>query len=293
MEKRICKTCGKEYEKNYKYSETQWAFSKFCSYACNAKNKKIRADNKIQPKKICEFCGKEYIRNRTLSPHQWDSRRFCSNYCGINSRRKHKDARAKDLFHRRKRGILPQGSPALKAKIAKLTALAMQRPDVQEKIRAPRESLSLERRMQISNTNKGKMPKNLGYTNCNHYPNVKRGYYDINGTTMYFRSGWEANYALYLDFLIDHNEIVKWEYEPDTFMFEQIKLGTRSYTPDFKVFNKDGTIEYHEVKGHMNSKSKTKLKRMKKYYPKVVLKLIDSSEYNLLKKQIGKLCNFY
>lgn len=125
------------------------------------------------------------------------------------------------------------------------------------------------------------------------YQNIQRGEYDINGTTIYFRSKWEANYALFLDFLIDHKEIVKWEFEPDTFIFEKIKFGTRSYTPDFKIFNNNGTIEYHEVKGYMDSRSKTKLKRMAKYYPKIIIKLIDQSEYKLLQKQIGKICNFY
>ncbi len=125
------------------------------------------------------------------------------------------------------------------------------------------------------------------------FANVQRGEYDINGTTIYFRSKWEANYALYLDFLVDHKEILKWEYEPDTFMFDAIKLGTRSYTPDFKVFAFDGTFVYHEVKGYMDSKSKTKLKRMKKYHPKATVILVDKDEYALLKKQVGRLCKFY
>jgi hypothetical protein len=123
--------------------------------------------------------------------------------------------------------------------------------------------------------------------------NVQRGYYNINGTEMYFRSKWEANYALFLDFLVDHKEIIKWEFEPVTFVFEKIQFGTRSYTPDFKVFNKDGSVEYHEIKGYMDSKSKTKLKRMKRYYPKISIKLIDQEEYAMLKRQIGKICNFY
>lgn len=179
------------------------------------------------------------------------------------------------------------------AKISASTKLAMQRVEVQEKIRAPRNALTLEHRMLLSNKLAGKMPANLGYTSPGKYPNVQRGHYDINGTTMYFRSKWEANYALYLDFLVDHKQIQKWEYEPDTFMFEQIKLGTRSYTPDFKVFNNDGSHEYHEVKGYMDSKSKTKLRRFAKYYPNERLVLIDSSMYGLLQKQAGKLCKFY
>jgi hypothetical protein len=241
-----------------------------------------------------EVCKKDYPMNKAYSNVQWKKSEFCSNYCSQSIRKKYKNANERNVAIRRRKGQSEWGSKEHREKVSYLTKLAMQRPEVQEKIRQPREAFSLERRMQMSNARAGKMPKNM-MTNNNFgcFQNIQRGEYDINGTTMYFRSKWEANYALYLDFLIDHKQIVKWEFEPDTFVFEKIKFGTRSYTPDFKVFNNNGTIEYHEVKGYMDSKSKTKLKRIKKYYPKIVVKLIDSQEYALLKKQIGKLCNFY
>lgn len=249
---------------------------------------------KDKNKKVCKGCGNEYLRNGKYSATQWAFSKYCGYKCVANATRKHKDAKAKDLFHRRKNGALPRSSPEANKKIAYYTKLAMQRVEVQEKIRQPKGSPTLEARINMSNAKAGIMPKNMYYGGGSHnFANVQRGEYDINGTTLYFRSKWEANYALYLDFLIDHNEIVKWEFEPDTFMFEKIKLGTRSYTPDFKVFLKDGSFEYHEVKGYMDSKSKTKLKRMKKYYPKIVVRLVDQSEYKLLVKQLGKLCKFY
>lgn len=293
---KICVVCGKKYEKNYKYSATQWSFSKFCSYGCGAKDKQNKASQKERQKKQCAFCGEMFIRSCNLSPLQWASRRFCSPKCFGASKRKYKDAKAKDLHFRRKNGALKRGSPEANERISYYTKLAMYRPEVQEKIRQPRGSLTLETRIKLSNAHAGIMPKNMYYGNSNNYgkfANVQRGEYDINGTTIFFRSKWEANYALYLDFLIDHKEIVKWEFEPDTFLFDQVKIGTRSYTPDFKVFLNDGTYVYHEVKGYMDSKSKTKLKRMKKYYPNEKVVLIDSSEYLLLKKQIGSLCKFY
>lgn len=182
---------------------------------------------------------------------------------------------------------------ALKKKISEATKLAMYRVDVQEKIRQPREKFSLERRIQMSNERAGKMPKNLMHIDNKKYGNIQRGYYDINGTTIYFRSKWEANYALYLDFLIDHKQIYKWEFEPDTFVFEQIKLGTRSYTPDFKVFANKDTYEYHEVKGYMDSRSKTKLKRFAKYYPDEKLVLVDREPYMEILKKLGAVCKFY
>ena len=135
----------------------------------------------------------------------------------------------------------------------------------------------------------GKMGKlNTGYARG------LQGTYNINGKRkIFFRSSWEANYALYLDFLIKNGEIKSWEFEKDTFWFEKIKRGVRSYKPDFKVItNKDAT-EYHEVKGWMDAKSKTKLKRMAKYYPKIKMILIDASVYKDIKKKLGKALNFF
>jgi len=142
----------------------------------------------------------------------------------------------------------------------------------------------------------GIMPKNLNYPLTNkHKPfgNIKRGYYNINGIEIFFRSKMEANYALYLDFLIKQKQIKKWEYEPDVFIFSKIKFGTRSYRPDFKVYNLDETISYHETKGYMDTRSKTKIKRMAKYYPNVKLIIIGSPVYNDLKKKLGKMLKFY
>ena len=124
------------------------------------------------------------------------------------------------------------------------------------------------------------------------YSRGRMGTYDINGKKIFFRSLWEVNYALYLDYLIKIKQIESWEYEAEVFVFEKIKFGTRSYKPDFKVFTKKG-VEYHEVKGWMDAKSKTKLKRMAKYYPKIKIILIEGDTYNDLKNKLGKLLKFY
>ena len=104
---------------------------------------------------------------------------------------------------------------------------------------------------------------------------------DLGG--MFFRSSWEANYARYLNFLVEKNEISGWEYEKDTFDFP-VKRGSKYYTPDFKVFKTDGSHEYHEVKGWMDSKSKTKIKRMGRYYPNETLIIIGKKEYREIEK---------
>lgn len=106
---------------------------------------------------------------------------------------------------------------------------------------------------------------------------------------IYVRSTWEANYARYLKWLEEKGEISGWRYEPETFWFESIKRGTRSYTPDFRVDLLSGAVEYHEVKGWNHPKGATALRRMAKYHPKIKIVLIDTKRYRALERSVGKL----
>jgi hypothetical protein len=103
---------------------------------------------------------------------------------------------------------------------------------------------------------------------------------DLDGR--YFRSSWEANYARYLNWLKKSGKVASWEFEPKTFIFEAIQRGTRAYTPDFRVVLPDGQVEWHEVKGWMDDKSKTRLARMAKYYPEEKIVLRDSKFFRWL-----------
>lgn len=98
---------------------------------------------------------------------------------------------------------------------------------------------------------------------------------------IYFRSSWEANIARYYNYLG-----IKWEYEPKTFVFKNITRGSVSYTPDFYIPEEDKWIE---VKGWMDSKSKTKLRRFKDQYPEEYSKLvlIQEKEYNSIKRKLS------
>lgn len=117
----------------------------------------------------------------------------------------------------------------------------------------------------------------------------KSAWREIGGRKRYFRSRWEANYARYLNWLEQLGEIKLWEHEPETFWFEKVRRGTRSYLPDFRVTEKSGAIVYHEVKGWMDDRSKTKLKRMKKYHPTVRLVLIQAREYHAISAKVSRL----
>ena len=99
---------------------------------------------------------------------------------------------------------------------------------------------------------------------------------DFGGKKIYYRSLWERNYARFLEYQKQSEMIKDWEHEPQTFWFEEIKRGVRSYLPDFKVIQLDGTHYWVEVKGFYDSKSLTKIKRFRKYYPSESLIIIDA-----------------
>lgn len=108
----------------------------------------------------------------------------------------------------------------------------------------------------------------------------------ISGKEYYFRSIWESNYGRYLDLLKRAGHIKSWEHEPDTFWFEEIKRGVRSYLPDFKVITDNDIVIYHEVKGFYDAKSLTKIKRFRKYYPDFRLLIIDKNWFNANSKNL-------
>ena len=120
-----------------------------------------------------------------------------------------------------------------------------------------------------------------------HNVSWKGGWREIGGIPKYYRSRWEANYARYLEWLKVIGEIADWEHEPKTFWFEGIKRGVMSFLIDFRITENNGDIIYHEVKGWMDDRSKTKIKRMAKYHPDVKLIVIDAKCYKCLAKKMG------
>ena len=109
---------------------------------------------------------------------------------------------------------------------------------------------------------------------------------DLDG--VYFRSAWEANYARYLNFLIKQQCLYKWEYETCEFEFP-VKRGRRFYLPDFKIWERRNSEPYFvEIKGYMDQVSRTKLKRMKKYYPEIRVDLVQAKQYYEIKKKLSK-----
>ena len=103
---------------------------------------------------------------------------------------------------------------------------------------------------------------------------------------VHYRSKWERNVARYLNELVRRGLLVRVTFEEETMWFPAVSRGVRSYTPDFKCTRPDGTFYYVEVKGWMDPKSKTKLKRAKLYYPDREIQVVNAATYN-------KLCKAY
>lgn len=99
------------------------------------------------------------------------------------------------------------------------------------------------------------------------------------------RSESEYIYALWLNERKKDGTIVSWEYEPKEFLFPEITRGCVGYIPDFKVWISPYEYEWHEVKGWLDQKSRTKIKRFKKYYPEEFekMKLIEEDFIKYLK----------
>lgn len=80
------------------------------------------------------------------------------------------------------------------------------------------------------------------------------------------RSSWENNFCLYLD----HMKI-EYLYEPRTFYFPE-RTGASSYVPDYRL-NYKGKEVWVEVKGRIDSKDRTKMRRLRDHYPEIFEKM--------------------
>lgn len=127
----------------------------------------------------------------------------------------------------------------------------------------------------------------------------RQAYETTDGKTYYTRSGWEHNYCAYLDWLKAQGQIQDWAYEPlPRYEFivgkgKNARALSLGYLPDFKVVNNDGhRIPWYLVELKGRPQGMMKLKRMKRFYPKVVIELVDRKAYLELKRKIGKMLHW-
>jgi len=248
--------------------------------------KEIASKHNLKVKKICEVCKKIYLCHNFRKK----TSRFCSKECFYKALKiglifnKGYIRKVKRIEYKCKEcGIIKTITPS-QYKFYKNAGsfCSLKCKNKNQKYRK-----------NMANTFLGRIPIQIRVGHgTNRHVKVLNGKYLIGNKNIYFRSKWEANYALYLEFLKKNKSIKNWSFEKDVFIFEKIKFGTRSYRPDFKIFNNNGTFEYHEVKGWMDKKSATKLNRMRIYYPTIKIVLIQQNEYREIMKY-KNLLKFY
>ena len=114
------------------------------------------------------------------------------------------------------------------------------------------------------------------------YSHVQRGWRIIDGKRIYFDSKAESNYYRYLSFLKSNHEILDFKYHPPVFDFsEWIKFGIRRYEIDFWIKERNGIEKWIEIKNtdnleKMDSGSRTRIKRLKKYYPQIHFEIVTT-----------------
>lgn len=105
---------------------------------------------------------------------------------------------------------------------------------------------------------------------------AKAGWAVVGEQRLYFRSQRERRHAEMLELQRRAGTIASWEHEPHRFWFDGVRAGVTSYLPDFRVVYPDGRVEYHEVKGWMDPRSITALRRMQRYHPDVRIVLFGA-----------------
>lgn len=117
------------------------------------------------------------------------------------------------------------------------------------------------------------------------FSNIKRGKALDLSDGNYYLSGWERDFARFLNLLVEWDVLEGWEYEPCAFSFQGLgyKRGPFTYVPDFVVKVNDavdpklqdvvssifpivpGEVAYLEVKGQETGKDRSKWRRFHKH----------------------------
>lgn len=118
------------------------------------------------------------------------------------------------------------------------------------------------------------------------YTGVKRGWADDLADGNYYQSGWERDFARFLNLLQAHGVVEGWQYEPMEFSFQGLgyKRGPFTYKPDFAVrFSENGHLKlkqdnlsdileivpgktvFFEVKGQETGRDRNKWRRFRKH----------------------------
>ncbi len=94
----------------------------------------------------------------------------------------------------------------------------------------------------------------------------------------------ELEYAKILDYYG-----LPWLYEPHTFVLEQDELGrvTEAFTPDFYLPDQDLYLEVTVMKQSLVTRKNRKLRKLRKRYPDVRIKLFYERDFARLTEHYG------
>ena len=252
----VCKTCSKEFV----VSPPSFAVKRqYCSLGCayKSKDRVKHIKKKDRGTRICVGCGAEFSVHTTAAKAKFCSQPCAASFTGSATIGKIRKTLARTKWKSHSCHSCGKEFMAWDSSARKYCSAS-----------CPTKDEAREKRRIISFNSRP--DKSKAYSRC------KSGWVEFGDQKIFARSQWEANYARYLEWQKSIGEIQSWEHEPHTFWFDNIKRGVRSYLPDFRVVLKSGAVEWHEVKGWMDAKSATKIKRMAKYYPKETLRVFSA-----------------
>jgi len=98
----------------------------------------------------------------------------------------------------------------------------------------------------------------------------------IGGRDYTFDSMFERNWARYLQFLMDHDKIIDWVYQPIKWDFWPFNYRNKpyEYSPDFLITEPDGQDIYQETKGYIRTYDISRISRANKHFGPVTFDLV-------------------
>ncbi len=106
----------------------------------------------------------------------------------------------------------------------------------------------------------------------------------VSGVDPRFVNEAEAECARILDF---HG--IRWEYEPRSFVLEEDEEGRvlEAFTPDFYLPEQDVYLEVTVMKQSLITRKNRKIRKLRKRYPDVKIKLFTKRDFERLAQKYG------
>lgn len=264
-----CEVCGKQVT-DYASNRPQ---ARYCSWACAAKAHTKRKRVPAQ----CVQCGKTIIKKTAAK------RPFCSLECYWIWKREHPAEVAPPSQRVRKRCEVCGGEFEAHRYRADKAQFCSARCMHEARRKYPVDPGFSPR---LCACGCGAIIRPMPWHKYTGMPRFARGHGSINPKRLpyrtpfqgvkYMRSGWEVDYARWLDAIGE-----PWYYEHRAF-----DLGGSTYLPDFYLPRRN---EWHEVKGRLTEKARAKLDRFRHMYPHERLVIIGRDEIKRIRAALAEV----